>query len=136
MTRIGSLLKDITNSLLKKKTKGTKTPAETPSKPAKPPPAKPAEEKKPYEYAKTVDRAALSKACVDKTGVVPREFQLQAAEAMLKGDDLVMNIPTGGGKTLAFSLAAMYKPGCVILVVSPLTALTRDQVSVPKHEGE
>lgn len=83
-----------------------------------------------FAYEKTVDRAQLVRLCKERTGMEPREFQLRAAEAALTRHDIdcVLNIPTGGGKTLCFYLPTLIRPGNTVLVVSPLTALMKDQV--------
>lgn len=84
----------------------------------------------PFKYAGTADLGLLSLQCQSKFGVTPRQFQLDAAAAILAGKDCVINVPTGGGKTLAFYLPLLAEPDAVILVVSPLTALMIDQVSL------
>lgn len=81
-----------------------------------------------FAYAKTVDKEDLSRRCKERTGIEPREFQIRAAEAALTGKDCVLNIPTGGGKTLCFYLPTLVRPETTVLVVSPLTALMKDQV--------
>jgi RecQ family ATP-dependent DNA helicase len=55
-----------------------------------------------------------------------RPGQAEAAAALLGGRDLALFWPTGGGKSLAFQLAALLSPGTA-LVVAPLRALLRDQ---------
>lgn len=81
-----------------------------------------------FAYLKTVDKEDLIRQCKERTGMEPREFQLRAAEAALTGKDCVLNIPTGGGKTLCFYLPTLVRPETTVLVVSPLTALMKDQV--------
>ncbi len=56
-----------------------------------------------------------------------REGQAEVIEAVLGGQDAVVVMPTGGGKSLCFQLPAMMIEG-VTLVVSPLIALMKDQV--------
>ena len=56
-----------------------------------------------------------------------REGQSDVIEAVLAGQDVIVVIPTGGGKSLCYQLPALLFPG-VTLVVSPLIALMKDQV--------
>jgi ATP-dependent DNA helicase RecQ len=59
-----------------------------------------------------------------------REFragQEEVLRAVLSGEDAVVVMPTGSGKSLCYQLAAMLLDG-VTLVVSPLIALMKDQV--------
>ncbi len=57
-----------------------------------------------------------------------RSGQAEAIEAVLAGDDVFAVMPTGGGKSLCFQLPAIVR-GNLTVVVSPLIALMRDQVS-------
>jgi ATP-dependent DNA helicase RecQ len=56
-----------------------------------------------------------------------REGQSDVIEAVLAGRDVIVVMPTGGGKSLCYQLPALLFPG-VTLVVSPLIALMKDQV--------
>ncbi len=56
-----------------------------------------------------------------------REGQAGVIEAVLDGQDVIVVMPTGGGKSLCYQLPAMLFPG-VTLVISPLIALMKDQV--------
>jgi ATP-dependent DNA helicase RecQ len=56
-----------------------------------------------------------------------REGQAEVIEAVLNGENSVVVMPTGGGKSLCFQLPALMIDG-VTLVVSPLIALMKDQV--------
>ena len=53
--------------------------------------------------------------------------QRQIIEQALQNQDLLVVMPTGGGKSLCFQLPALLKPGLTV-VVSPLIALMQDQV--------
>ncbi len=56
-----------------------------------------------------------------------RPGQRQIVEQALQNQDLLIIMPTGGGKSLCFQLPALLKPGLTV-VVSPLIALMQDQV--------
>jgi ATP-dependent DNA helicase RecQ len=56
-----------------------------------------------------------------------REGQADVIEAVLASQDVIVVMPTGGGKSLCYQLPALLFPG-VTLVVSPLIALMKDQV--------
>ena len=53
--------------------------------------------------------------------------QAEALEAVLAGRDVLAVMPTGSGKSLLYQLPAMLRIGLVV-VVSPLIALMRDQL--------
>lgn len=53
--------------------------------------------------------------------------QWDAVERALEGKDSIVLLPTGGGKTIAFQLASLLRPG-PCLVVDPLIALIEDQL--------
>lgn len=60
--------------------------------------------------------------------------QRQIVEEALQNRDLLIVMPTGGGKSLCFQLPALLKPGLTI-VVSPLIALMQDQVEALKNNN-
>lgn len=63
-----------------------------------------------------------------------RSFQGRAIQAVLDGRDLVVTMPTGGGKSLIYQLPALLLDG-LTLVVSPLIALMKDQVDGLRERG-
>ncbi|MDA0675010.1 MAG: DNA helicase RecQ [Proteobacteria bacterium] len=63
-----------------------------------------------------------------------RPGQTEVIEAIMAGADVLAVMPTGSGKSLCFQLPAMLRPGLTV-VVSPLIALMRDQVSQLRGYG-
>lgn len=62
-----------------------------------------------------------------------RELQEEGVDAILGGRDLLMILPTGGGKSLVYQLPTMLMSG-ISIVVSPLIALMQDQVASLKAQ--
>ena len=63
-----------------------------------------------------------------------RPGQREIVEAAIANQDLLVIMPTGGGKSLCYQLPALLKPG-VTIVVSPLIALMQDQVQSLHDNG-
>ena len=63
-----------------------------------------------------------------------RPGQRKIIEEALSNRDLLIIMPTGGGKSLCFQLPALLKPGLTV-VVSPLIALMQDQVDALQDNG-
>ncbi|MEG4500702.1 DNA helicase RecQ [Microcoleus sp. F10-C6] len=63
-----------------------------------------------------------------------RPGQREIVEAALQKRDMMIVMPTGGGKSLCFQLPALLKPGLTV-VVSPLIALMQDQVEALQDNG-
>ena len=63
-----------------------------------------------------------------------RPEQRKIIEKALADQDLLVIMPTGGGKSLCFQLPALLKPGLMI-VISPLIALMQDQVDALQDNG-
>ncbi len=62
-----------------------------------------------------------------------RAPQDQVIEAVLKGQDVFVLMPTGGGKSLCYQIPSLVRAG-VGIVISPLIALMQDQVNALVHE--
>ncbi|NJR19465.1 MAG: DNA helicase RecQ [Calothrix sp. CSU_2_0] len=63
-----------------------------------------------------------------------RPGQRQIIEIALENRDMLVVMPTGGGKSLCFQLPALVKKG-ITVVVSPLIALMQDQVDALRKNG-
>jgi len=63
-----------------------------------------------------------------------RPLQREIIEAVLRKEDTLALLPTGGGKSICFQVPAMAGEG-LCLVVSPLIALMKDQVQNLTQRG-
>ena len=63
-----------------------------------------------------------------------RANQEEAINAILNGQDLLMILPTGGGKSLCYQLPTLLMSS-VTIVISPLLALMHDQVMALRARG-
>lgn len=63
-----------------------------------------------------------------------RPLQEEAVDTIVSGRDLLMILPTGGGKSLSYQLPALLMEGTTV-VISPLLALMHDQVQSLKAQG-
>src|SRR5690625_7449527 len=63
-----------------------------------------------------------------------RGQQQQIIDHVLTGGHALALMPTGGGKSLCYQIPALIRPGTAV-VISPLIALMRDQVSALQHNG-
>lgn len=63
-----------------------------------------------------------------------RVLQEEGVDAILNNQDLLMILPTGGGKSLVYQLPTLIKDG-ISIVISPLIALMQDQVASLKAQN-
>src|ERR1700685_2384671 len=61
-------------------------------------------------------------------GMHLKDWQAHAFETLRKGEDLIIKAPTGSGKTAAILSMLVAKPGAIILVIVPLTAIEMEVV--------
>jgi ATP-dependent DNA helicase RecQ len=94
--------------------------------------------------AKSSDAAVLDEVTVERLREVAddlfgldelRPAQIEAAAAVLDGRDVLLILPTGAGKSLAYQLPAVLINGPTV-VISPLLALQRDQMDRLEARGE
>ncbi|XP_020626444.1 ATP-dependent DNA helicase Q-like 1 isoform X2 [Orbicella faveolata] len=63
-----------------------------------------------------------------------REGQQQAIQAIVEGKDCVILMPTGGGKSLIFTIASIIKQGLTV-IIEPLKFLMEEQVAALREKG-
>ena len=63
-----------------------------------------------------------------------RGVQADIVAAALAGDNALVLMPTGGGKSLCYQVPSLLRPG-VGVIVSPLIALMKDQVDALRENG-
>jgi ATP-dependent DNA helicase RecQ len=87
-------------------------------------------------------RGAMPATLDDARAVLQRYFgyadfrggQTAAVQAVLKGRDVLVLMPTGGGKSLCYQVPALACDGLTI-VISPLISLMKDQVDALRSAG-
>lgn len=75
-----------------------------------------------------INRAELTRKALQVFDASPFDWQLDAAIAILEGRDVVLDVGTGSGKTMCFSLPLLVDETDIALIISPLSALMIDQV--------
>ena len=63
-----------------------------------------------------------------------RHHQSAIVDQVICGQDAVVLMPTGGGKSLCYQIPALARDGCGV-VISPLIALMQDQVDALQAAG-
>ncbi|KAF5326204.1 hypothetical protein D9611_000349 [Ephemerocybe angulata] len=74
-----------------------------------------------------VNLSTLSERALAKLKKKPFEWQLKAAKHLLCGEDLILDVGTGCGKSLVFQLPLLLDDMDISMVVSPLSALMVEQ---------
>ncbi|KXN91129.1 ATP-dependent DNA helicase Q-like 4A [Leucoagaricus sp. SymC.cos] len=78
-------------------------------------------------YDSTLWRTQLITATKARLGFTPHDWQVNVAEALMLGLDVVVIAGTGCGKTAPFMMSVLLNPGARLLIISPLKALQEDQ---------
>jgi len=63
-----------------------------------------------------------------------RHHQQEIIETLIRGQDVLTLMPTGGGKSICYQIPSLLRQGCGI-VISPLIALMQDQVDAMNQLG-
>ena len=83
----------------------------------------------PDEKKAIILRACLATWAASGKKIVPNEFQLKAMVAMMSGQDALIDVGTGYGKTLCMITPCLLdSPGSISIVISPFKRLQAVQV--------
>ncbi|KAG2434182.1 hypothetical protein HXX76_007908 [Chlamydomonas incerta] len=94
------------------------------------------QQERPMETPGVPDEAALLRTLREHFGMSGfRPGQLEAIQATLAGEDALVILPTGGGKSVAFQLPCHTRAHGFTVVVCPLLALAKDQVDKCDERG-
>lgn len=63
-----------------------------------------------------------------------RPYQEPVVRRVVAGEDALVVMPTGGGKSICYQIPSLVRPGCGI-IVSPLISLMQDQVDALQQAG-
>lgn len=63
-----------------------------------------------------------------QVNIIPRDWQVAAAQQLLQRRDVFVVTGTGSGKSLCYQLALIAAPGKSVLAIFPLISLMTDQV--------
>jgi superfamily II DNA helicase RecQ len=83
----------------------------------------------PQDWARDAKLAALDKIGSERLNYELKDWQRSGAARLLSGEDVLLLVATGAGKSLLFYLYALARPQELIIVVSPLKMLEKDMVS-------
>ena len=81
-------------------------------------------------------RSTITKLFQARSGKTPYDWQLDVTEEILLGLDSIVIAGTGSGKTIPFMLPLLTHPDKIIIIISPLKVLQRDQVFILKRSLE
>ena len=74
-------------------------------------------------------RACLAIWVTSGKNIIPNEFQLTATISLMSGQDTLVDVGTGYGKTLCMIIPCLLdSPGLILIVISPLKRLQAVQV--------